>query len=198
MKGESTMPRTLKSRAVRSISQYHAEDYIWGIPESPEFSVVHHLMNEFKTHENDEERWLSVYKESAEAADDPVIRFLLNMIVTDEERHHQILARTMASLKDDLASTRAGERPAKTAASAAAARELAVIVERFLDVERKGIRECEKLKKTTQRFRQGLLALFCETMIYDSLKHIAILKFLRTKLKQQRAPGRESKPPRDG
>lgn len=178
------MPKTSRTRATRSMTQHSAEDYIWGIPESPEFSVVHHLMNEFKHHESEEERWLSAYKKIAEDSEDPAIRFLLNMIIADEERHHQILGRAVASLKDDLASTRPAQSPATTAAWATAAREFAVMIERFLDVERRGIRECEKLKKTTHRFRQGLLSLFCETMIYDSLKHIAILKFLRLRLKE--------------
>jgi hypothetical protein len=142
-------------------------------------------MNEFKHHEREEERWLSAYRKIAEDSEDSVIRFLLNMIIEDEERHHQILGRTVGSLKDDLASTGSAESPVTTAAGAAAAREFAVTMERFLEMEQRGIRQCEKLKKTTRRFRQGLPALFCETMIYDSLKHIAILKFLRLKVKEQ-------------
>jgi hypothetical protein len=180
------MRKTPGEKAPRSMTSYSAEDEIWGIPETPEFSVVHHLMDQFKHHEADEERWLSVYRKIAADSEDPLIRFLLNMIVADEERHHHLLGRTVASLKDDLASTHAAHAP-RPVADAAAGLELALMIERFLDVERKGIRECEKLKKTTQRFRQGLLSLFCETMIYDSLKHIAILKFLQAALKEQPA-----------
>lgn len=182
------MTQTRRSRSIQSISQYNAEDYIWGMPESPEFSIVHNLMNEFKTHEGEEEKWLSSYRKIAEESDDPTFRFLLNLIIGDEERHHQLIGRMIASLKDDLASTRTSEPPPGTASSATPARELIVMVERFLDVERKGIREYERLKKTSQKFRQGLLALLCETMVYDSLKHIGILNFLRLKLREdQRA-----------
>ena len=74
------------------------------------------------------------------------------------------------------------------AISGATARELGVMLERFLDVERKGIRDCQRLKKTSQRFRQDLLALLCETIVYDSLKHIGILNFLRRKLREEKRP----------
>ncbi|HEY7557827.1 MAG TPA: hypothetical protein VIH18_23745 [Candidatus Binatia bacterium] len=179
------MAHTPKSKSIQSISRHNAEDYMWGIPESPEFSVVHNLMSEFKTHEDDEERWLSFYREIAEESDDPTFRFLLNIIIADEERHNQLLGRMVSSLRDDLASARA-ERPDQIEARIGTkSRELAVMIDSFLNVERKGIREYERLKKTSQRFRRGLLALLCQTMVYDSLKHIGILNFLRVKLKEE-------------
>jgi hypothetical protein len=195
-KGRTAMPQSPRSRSIQSISQYNAEDYLWGNPESPEFSVVHNLMNEFKTHEGDEERWLSIYRKTAEEYDDPTFRFLFNIIIADEERHNQLLGRMVSSLKDDLASTRA-DRPSQIETrSGTKTRELTVMVESFLNVERKGIRECERLKKTSQRFRQGLLALLCETMVYDSLKHIRILNFLRLKLKEEQRRRVKKKAPR--
>jgi hypothetical protein len=179
------MAHTPRPRSIQSTSRYDDEDYMWGIPESPEFSVVHSLMTEFKTHEDDEERWLSFYKRIAEESDDPTFRFLLNIIIGDEERHNQLLGRMVSSLKDDLASARA-ERPGQIEARIGAkARELTVMIESFLNVEKKGIKEYERLKKTSERFRQGLLALLCQTMVYDSLKHIGILNFLRLKLKEE-------------
>ena len=35
---------------------------MWGIPESPEFSSVQRLMNEFQSHATHEEQWLSDYQ----------------------------------------------------------------------------------------------------------------------------------------
>ena len=182
------MAQTPRTRAAKAITQYSADDYIWGIPESPEFSVVHRLINEFKTHEGDEEQCLLVYRKIADETGDPLCRFLLNIIVSDEERHYHLIGRMIASLKEDLASTRARPAAAPMAISGATARELGVMLERFLDVERKGIRDCQRLKKTSQRFRQDLLALLCETIVYDSLKHIGILNFLRRKLREEKRP----------
>jgi len=179
------MAHAPKSKSIQSISRQDVEDYIWGIPESPEFSVVHNLMSELKTHEDDEERWLSFYRKIAEEADDPTFRFLLSIIIGDEERHNQLLGRMVSSLKDDLAPARA-ERPGQIETRIGAkAQELAVMIDSFLNVEKKGIKEYERLKKISQRLRQGLLALLCQTMVYDSLKHIGILNFLRLKLKEE-------------
>jgi hypothetical protein len=178
------MRKTPHEKAARAVIRYPAEDEIWGIPESPEFSVLHHLIQEFRGHAVDEERCLELYRRVAEDSEEPTARFLLDMIIADEERHHDLLDRSIAGLKDDLGSTRAG-RSAIPRAHRTGERELALMVERFMSVERAGIRVCEKLKKTSRRFCRELLALFCEAMIYDSLKHIAILKFLQTDLKER-------------
>jgi rubrerythrin len=44
-----------------------------------------------------------MYKKMADEADDPLIRFLLNLIIPDEERHRELIARMVSSLKNDLA-----------------------------------------------------------------------------------------------
>ncbi len=156
------------------------------MPESPEFSAVQRLINEFKTHESDEERWLTVYKKIAQESDDPVIRFLLNLIIADEERHHEIIGRMISSLKDDLALTRPEKAAAGKSAIGAKGAGLLKMVEGFLEVERKGIKEYERLNKASEGFRQDLLALLCRTMVHDSLKHIAILDFLQLKLRERK------------
>lgn len=100
------MARALKSRSIEIIAGQRAEDAMWGITESPEFSSVQRLMNEFQSHAIHEERWLSSYRELATETTDPKIRFLLGLIVADEEKHHELTARMILKLKDELAWTR--------------------------------------------------------------------------------------------
>src|SRR6266702_3521263 len=100
------MARSPRAGSIKAIANQKAEDYIWGVPESPEFSSVQRLMNEFQSHASHEERWLSSYKEIAKKSTDPLIRFLLGLIVADEERHHELTSRMIAKLKDELAWTR--------------------------------------------------------------------------------------------
>jgi hypothetical protein len=69
------MVRSPRAGVIKALASQKAEDYIWGIPESPEFSSVQRLMNEFQSHASHEERWLSSYKEIAKESDDPLIRF---------------------------------------------------------------------------------------------------------------------------
>jgi rubrerythrin len=184
------MPRTSKSGSLKIIAAQRADDYKWGIPESPEFSAVQRLMHEFQTHESDEARWVAIYNKLAHESEDPLIRFLLSLIVADEERHHEIIHHIVSGLKDELAWTRSETVAAKLPGQGQRARELSKTVERLLAVERDGIGEYEKLVKTTEGFHQDLFGMLCRTMIHDSLKHISILDFLKLKLRERQRPAK--------
>jgi rubrerythrin len=159
---------------------------MWGIPESPEFSGVQRLMNEVQSHAAHEERWLSRYREITKETSDPQIRFLLGLIVADEERHHEITARMISKLKDELTWTRSTGIPRRASETGEKSRGLLASVESFLDAERKAIREYGRLKKESQAQRRGVFALLYATMMHDSQKHMEILNFLRLKLKDNR------------
>ena len=179
------MTRAMRPRSLEVIAGQRAEDAMWGIPESPEFSSVQRLMNEFQAHAAHEERWLSSYQEIAKETSDPQIRFLLGLIVADEERHHELTARMISKLKDELAWTRSTTIPRRAGASGETAKRLLTSVENFLDAERKAIKEYEGLKKESQGLYRNVFALLYTTMIHDSHKHMEILKFLRLKLKDR-------------
>ena len=185
------MPRSSRSGSLKSIAAQRVDDYKWGIPESPEFSTVQRLMHEFQTHESDEARWVAIYKKLAHESEDPLIRFLLNLIIADEERHHEIIHQIVSGLKDELVWTRAETVTVKPPERDKGAREFSKTVERLLAVERDGIGEYEKLAKNTEGFYQDLFGMLCRTMIHDSLKHIDILDFLKAKLREQRRPAKK-------
>ena len=164
---------------------------MWGIPESPEFSSVQRLMNEFQAHAAHEGSWLTDYQAIAKESADPLIRFLLGLIVADEERHHELTIRMIAKLKDELAWTRSEGVPRRAQLKGTKAQELLLSVEGFLDAERKGIKEYERLKKQSEGLYRDVFALLYQTMIYDSQKHIGILEFLRQKLTESRQASRK-------
>ena len=178
------MVRAPRSRSIKAIANQIAADDIWGAPESPEFSAVQRLMHEFQTHENEEGRWLSIYKKVADGSQDPLIRFLLSLIIADEARHRELMGRMVSLLKDDLAWTRAEVSTSENRKAEKNDAKLLAMVGRFLEMERRGIREYEKLIRTSQGFHQGLFTLLCKTMIHDSLKHIGILEFVGLKLRE--------------
>ena len=193
LRKERVYARKSQRVTIKGTASLQAEDPLWGMPESPEFSLVQRLINEFKTHESDEERWLSIYKKIADKSDDPLIRFLLNLIIADEERHHQVISGMITGLKDDLGWTRPEKVVTRKNRGAKRSKELLQMVERFLEAERTGIKECEKLSKVSERFHQELCALLCRTMVHDSAKHIDILDFLRLKLRESPVSPRERK-----
>ena len=112
-----TMARGRRSKSIKAIAGQRLEDGAWGIPESPEFSSVQRLMNEIQSQTIQEERWLSRYREIARESTDPLIRFLLGLIVADEERHHELTSRMISKLKDELSSSRPGNPLGRTGAA---------------------------------------------------------------------------------
>jgi hypothetical protein len=182
------MVRAPRSTSIKAIASQRADDSIWGVPESPEFSAVQRLMHEFQTHESDEARWLAIYQKLAHESEDPLIRFLLNLIIADEVRHHEIIRHIVSGLQDELAWTRSETVAAKPSEQDKRAREFSETVERLLAVERDGIGEYEKLVKTTEGFHQDVFGMLCRIMIHDSLKHIGILDFLKLKLRERQRP----------
>lgn len=187
------MTRAPRSASIKAIAKQRIEESIWGIPESPEFSAVQQLMNEFQAHESEEGRWLSIYRKIAEESNDPLIRFLLNLIISDEEKHQELIGRMVASLKDDLAWTRPEQVAVDREQLKKRSKDLSNMVEHFLRVERKGIKEYERMNKASQGLRHDLFSLLCKTMIHDSLKHIGILDFLRLKLREKQGSVRRRK-----
>jgi hypothetical protein len=189
-KGGIAMARALKSRSIEIMAGQRAED---GIPESPEFSSVQRLMNEFQSHATHEQRWLSNYQDIAKETSEPLIRFLLGLIVADEEAHHELMGRMISKLKDELAWTRSTGPARRTGERGEMAKRLLVSVESFIEAERKAIREYERLKKESQGLYRDVFALLYTTMIHDSHKHLGILEFLRRKLTENPHSARKRK-----
>ena len=187
------MARSPRSKAIKAIAKDWAGDAMWGVPESPEFSSVQRLMNEFQSHADHEEQWLTNYQAIGKEASDPLIRFLLGLIVDDEQRHHELTRRMITKLKDELAWTRAEGLAPRFYEKAEKRTHLLSSVESFLDAERKGIKEYQRLKKESQGMYRDVFALLYTTMIHDSHKHIGILEFLRQKLAEGRQANRQRK-----
>ncbi|MBM4263627.1 MAG: hypothetical protein FJ145_19645 [Deltaproteobacteria bacterium] len=187
------MARTPRAKMVRKISNQWAEDAMWGIPESPEFSSVERLMHEFQSHAEQEERWLEEYRASAKEASDPLIRFLLALIVADEERHHDLTGRMVTKLREELAWSRSKGLPRRALEPAAKGKQLLVSINRFIEAERQGIKEYKRLKTQSQGMYREVFSLLYGTMIHDSYKHLGMLEFLRDRLAEGRSGARQRK-----
>lgn len=187
------MARTPRSKIIKKISNQWAEDAMWGIPESPEFSSVERLMNEFQSHAAHEEHWLSEYRASAKEATDPLIRFLLALVVADEERHHELTNRMIAKLREELGWTRSKGLAPRVYEPGPKGKQLLATISSFLEAERKGIKEYKRLKTQSQGMYRDVFSLLYSTMIHDSYKHLGILEFLRDKLAESQRGARKRK-----
>jgi len=135
------------------------------------------VVHEFRSHVREESGFLASYEALVAESEDPSVRFLLELIVGDERRHHDVFT----SMAD--ASVGDGAFPGPPAVSAELARRLLEPTERFLAAEREESKKLAALRKGLKPAGEGTLwPLMVELMEIDTSKHIRILEFLRDRL----------------
>ena len=72
---------------------------------SPEISPVERLLNEFEAHEAKEEKSLEQYRKLLAGCRIPY-RFLLQLIISDEEKHRAVIHAMIATLRGSLTWTK--------------------------------------------------------------------------------------------
>ena len=151
---------------------------------TPGLSEVERLTNEFEAHEGQEGKFLLQYKELVGRTENPLIKFLLQLIVSDEEKHHAVSHAMLSTLKGDLNWTRPEDALRGLYNLGAEKEKLLELTDGFIRVERQGIKEYKKLIKECKGYYHDLFVLLFQSMVNDSEKHIKILDFLRQRLKE--------------
>ena len=145
-------------------------------------SPIERLLNEFEAHEAKEEKSLECYRQIMGEAPDAMTRFLLQLIVSDEEKHRAVIHAMVATLKGSLTWT----KPAGNLEGGSLAgmnRKLRAATEEFIQVEKEGIGDCKKLAEESSGYYHGLFKVLIDSMIRDSEKHVELLEFLKVSLK---------------
>ena len=150
----------------------------------PEISTTELLMNKFEAHEGGEREFVQRYKEIAEKSKNSLIKFLLKLIISDEEKHHAITHTMVSTLKDDLTWTRSESAFHDLADLGKEKDELLDLTGDFIQVEKKGIKEYKKLIKESRGYYRGLFVLLLQSMIRDSEKHVEILRVSPAEVKR--------------
>jgi len=150
-----------------------------------EISAIERLLNEFEAHESKEEKTLEQYRNAAGTIKNPVNRFVLQMILSDEEKHRAVVHAMAATLKGSLTWSKPLGSLEGDPDDAAANDHLATITNEFLKLEREGIKEYKSLLKASEDYYHGLFKILISAMIRDSEKHVELLEFLRERLKAQ-------------
>jgi rubrerythrin len=151
---------------------------------SPEISPVERLLNEFEAHEAKEEKSLEQYRKLLGKMPNPVTRFLLQLIISDEEKHRAVIHAMISTLRGSLTWTKPEgslEGPADLAETNG---QLRFITDAFIELEKEGIRECKTLVKDSSGYYHGVFKILLDSMIRDSEKHIELLEFLKEHLKE--------------
>lgn len=146
-------------------------------------SPIERLLNEFEAHETKEEKSLEYYKKVLGDMPNPMTRFLLQLIISDEEKHRAVIHAMVATLKGSLNWTQPAGSLEGGANSAAVNSELVAATEEFIHIEKEGIKDYKTLIGESSDYYHGLFKVLMDSMIRDSEKHIELLEFLRGSLK---------------
>jgi rubrerythrin len=148
-----------------------------------EISPVEKLLNEFEAHEAKEDRALEFYKKTIAHMPSPLTRFLMQLIVSDEEKHRAVIHAMVSTLRGSLTWTKRTDSLEGAGDLASMNGKLREATEELLRLETDGIREYKVLVKESSGYYHGLFKVLLDSMIRDSEKHVQLLEFLRTHLK---------------
>jgi bacterioferritin (cytochrome b1) len=151
---------------------------------APAISEVERLTNEFEAHETEESKFLRRYKDVVKTTDNRTIKFLLQMIISDEEKHQAITHAMASTLKADLNWTNPDVALHGLYNLGEDKEKLLKLTEDFIRVEKRGIGDYKNLIRASRGYYRDLFVLLFESMIRDSEKHVKILEFLRARLNE--------------
>jgi len=148
-------------------------------------SPVEKLMNEFEQHETEEREYLEHYRKFTEKSDSPLIRFLMSMIISDEEKHHAVMHAMFSTLKGSVEWSEHKDAIGGLEKIGKEKEELLKITRAFIHLEKDGIKKYRKLRTMCSGYYKGLFVFLLSTIIHDSEKHVDILNFIRREIEKR-------------
>ena len=152
-------------------------------PSATDRALYAHLTNHIAT----ERGLLEEYSEIADRTESRAFRYLVNLLIEDEIRHHRIFSELAESL-ETIALMKAKE-PVVPFIDFVRADSDAVFeaTERLLEHENEDARELKRLQREVRDTKDDSLnGLLVELMQRDTQKHIAILRFVRKRTSRRR------------
>lgn len=121
---------------------------------------------------------LAEYARLAETCEDAGIRYLIELILADERRHHRQIEEMLHQIESFL--WEVDVQPSVPPARRRNDPELRAATERLLRIEREDAAELRELRRQMRtQPPTSLLPLLVELMLRDTSKHIAILKHIK-------------------
>jgi hypothetical protein len=130
----------------------------------------------FERHAEEESKILAQYRALAEKLGDSPPRFLIRLILNEEELHHQLLHATARWLREHSAADAAPAAPGPGAV------DLVAYTDQLRDHEIQTIEACHRLRAHLSGMGGDLLAGVLDVMVMDSEKHHRLLTTVRRML----------------
>ena len=145
-------------------------------------SQAERLLTELEAHEGNEGDSIENYRRVLADLRNPVTRFVMQMVLSDEEKHRAVIHSMVSTLKGSLTWTKPAGTLEGGADETAINRELVAVTDQFIELEKSGIREYKVLLKDSVDYYQGLFKILLNSMIRDSEKHVELLEYIRERI----------------
>lgn len=134
-------------------------------------------------HGTEEGRMLGTYEALAKSTDDPAARYLVDLILDDERRHHRMLAEMANAMAWD--SLKKAPDPAVPRLSMHIDDELIEHTRRLREAEEHDRRELAAMRKRLRPYADTTMwTLVLDLILMDTDKHATILRFLEDHARQ--------------
>ena len=132
---------------------------------SAEISPIERLLNEFEAHEAKEEKSIEQYRTLMRGLPNPVTKFIVQLIISDEEKHRAVIHAMIATLQGSLTWTKPKGSLEGTAELSTFNGQLRASTEDFIELEKEGIKECKTLMKESSGYYHGVFRILLDSMI---------------------------------
>ena len=149
-----------------------------------EKSPVERLFAQLEAHEREEEEVLKDYEAAAKDAPDAGFRFLMGLVLEDEQRHHRLSKAMAAEIERSLMWLKNEEPLPPVSPTGEDRKQLLRQTERFLQIERDGERQLADMHGQVKELHAGLLELIVDMMRADTRKHVHILEYIKKRLEE--------------
>jgi rubrerythrin len=167
------------------------------VEHDPSGAAILQLLHAIDRHVASEADTADQYERLATHSGDPAVTLVMRVIVDDEQRHHELLERIAATLRDALNwthSTQSLPQSARTNSVTVDA-ELAAAARALIDEEKAGAAALRRLAQHEKSLDGDVEAILLEMMAIDSDKHARLLEFVRRRLAaRSRAPAQTPAP----
>ena len=153
---------------------------------SPGGAIFGGVLRHLTDHVASEAGFISSYRELAEAPATPeAVRYLIRLVIEDEERHHRVLHEIVTAIEGGV-SLQAASDAVPNLPHEPPDRTLEEVTSQFLAAERSDAKQLRALRKELRPFRDtSLWVLLVELMEQDTAKHIRLLSFIRDHIARQ-------------
>lgn len=145
------------------------------------------LFDAIGAHEHDEQAVIEAYSAFVERTHSEAVRYLINLIVEDEKRHHRVLVEVANTIRAEVTFEERGSRIPSVDVHRGDT-ELLKVTRQFLDVERRDREELRALCREVDHSGVPLESFLLRLVLEDEDRHVRILRFIERLIRRSPLP----------